>query len=146
MERRVGAMPAPRIVSRRLVLPVAGTAWLDPPPNAAPTVTAARAWGELTSGSERVSDVMNGSGRAQLLLGYFTSPGSGPGPNGFQHVLAWVIYEQHVALPAQGDGMAIGPTGAEPTSSTGAAPVCDFGSAYAVLDATTGKGMLAASG
>ena len=139
-------MPAPRIVTRRLVLPVAGTAWLDPPRTAAPTVTAARAWEELTSGSERDSDVMFGGGRAQLLLGYFTSPGSGPGPNGFQHVLAWVIYEQHVALPAQGDGMAIGPTDGGTTSTTVPAPVCSFGSTYAVLDATTGKGMLAASG
>jgi hypothetical protein len=146
MERPVGAMPVPRTVTTRLALPVAGTAWLDPPGAARPAVTGARAWQDLTSGSQRDSSVMFGGGRAQLLLGYFTAPGSGPGPNGFQHVLAWVTYKQHVALSAVADGMVIGPTGGGPTSSTAPAPVCAFGATYSALDATTGEGMLAASG
>jgi hypothetical protein len=139
-------MPVPRTVATRLALPVAGMAWLDPPGNARPAVSGAQAWQALTSGSQRDSTVMFGGGRAQLLLGYFTAPGSGPGPHGFQHVLAWVIYEQHVARSTLGDGMSIAPTGGAATSATAPTPICAFGAAYSVLDATTGVGLLAAAG
>jgi hypothetical protein len=42
--------------------------------------------------------------------------------------------------------MVVRPTGGGPTQITAAAPICAFGAAYVVLDATTGKGMLAAAG
>jgi hypothetical protein len=147
LQRHIGTMPTPHAVSRRFVLDPNGAAWLDPSGNTAPTVSAREAWGELTTGSQRDSYMTFGGGRPQLLLGYFTSPSSGPGPKGFAHILSWVIYKTHTAVgPGDGPGPSpIGPSSAGVTTTpTILQPICSFGTAYSALDATTGNGLIVA--
>ena len=133
--RPLGKMPTPHVVGHRFVLEGSHSlAWLDPSGAATPTIAGTAAWQKLTTGWEGLDNpVMLAGGRARLLLGYFTSPSVGPGPHGTEHILAWVVYKQHIELDARGDG------------SPAPGPVCRFYTAYSVLNANTGKGLFAAS-
>lgn len=124
--------PAPKGVTSQFFLRK-NEAWLDPAGTAMPTVTAEEAWRKLTKN-------MAGGGRAQLLLGYYTSifPIRNGAPEEV-HVLAWVVFVEHIALPTPGGPFVLG------TASTVPRPICGFGTAYTVLDATTGQQLVFAS-
>ena len=130
--RPIGNMPRPEIVAHRFVLEGNSHTfvWLDPPGTATPTITGTAAWQKLTTGAGLLDNpILVGGGRARLLLGYLSSASDFLGPNGTEHVLAWVIYRPHIPLDARGPG------------SPAPGPVCRFYTAYSVLDANTGEAL-----
>jgi hypothetical protein len=125
-------MPAPEAVVHRFVLQ-GDRAWLYPTRAATPSITAKAAWEKLAKG-------MSGGGRAQLLLGTYTSifPFKDGAPEHVD-VLAWALFVQHAAIPAP-----VGPGNLGATGTTIPRPVCIFGTAFSVLNAVTGQPLVSA--